>query len=172
MGTTRVTRRAVLAAGVLLLVGCARPVDPNAPPTIRYGVDVCSRCGMRIDDEAFASAYRTAGGEVRLYDDLGEMALDQRERADAVAAAFVHDHETRAWLRADEAHLVLSPRLQTPMGFGVAASADEASARALAARVEGRVLGYAELVRQVEAPKRGMPGMGGAPGSTNSAHTR
>lgn len=151
----RITRRHFLIAlGITLaaapLAACGRPTDPNAPPTIRYGEDVCVACGMIISDPAFASAYRTTSGDVRLFDDLGEMIAYHRQRREAVAVFFVHDYDARVWLRAEDAFYVSSRSLRTPMGFGVVALASEPAARALVDRVGGQALSFQDLLEHAE----------------------
>lgn len=138
----------------LPLANCAAAIDPTKPPAIRYGEDVCSACGMIISDRAYAAAYRTTGGEVRLFDDLGEMILYHQRQRETVATFFVQDYETRTWLRTDEAYHVVSPELRTAMGTGVVALASPVNAQALAARLRGQVLRFETLLDQ------GLPHMG------------
>lgn len=146
---------ALVALSLVLPLGCGREDDVDTPPTIRYGQDVCVRCGMIISDPAYAAAYRTAGGETRLFDDLGEMVLHNRQQSEATTAVFVHSYETRDWLRAEEAYFVVSSGLRTPMGVGVAAVGTEAEATQLAARVQGAVMTFDELMKVVELPASG-----------------
>lgn len=145
-------RRLLWSLGVALaglpLANCAAAIDPAKPPAIRYGEDVCSSCGMIISDRAYAAAYRTTGGEVRLFDDLGEMVLYHQRQRETVATFFVQDYETRTWLRTDEAYYVVSPELRTAMGTGVVALASPANAEALAARLKGQVLRFETLLDQ------------------------
>lgn len=154
-GGARLSRRrlllglALLPAG-LALASCTRPVDASEPPTIRYGTDVCARCGMIISEAAYAAAYRTSAGDARLFDDIGCMVLQHREQREPVTTFFVHDHPTARWLTADDASYVVGSRLRTPMGSGVAAFAREAEARALADQQGGRVVGFKELLEQAE----------------------
>jgi copper chaperone NosL len=140
---------ALVPAG-LALASCTRPVDASEPPTIRYGTDVCARCGMIISEAAYAAAYRTSAGDARLFDDIGCMVLQHREQREPVAAFFVHDQATARWLAAEDASYVVGSRLRTPMGFGVAAFAREAEARALADQQGGRVVGFKELLEEAE----------------------
>lgn len=149
-------RRAALTALTALLLGlatgCAPSDNPNAPPAIRYGEDVSVSCGMIISDIGYAAAYRTAAGEVRLFDEPGAMVLYHREHRESVASFWVHDVNTREWLRAEDAHYVLSHALRTPMGAGVAAVATDADARALAERVQGQVFTFPDLLDRADIP--------------------
>ena len=136
-----------LALMAATVAGCARSVDATTtPPPLRLGEDVCTRSGMIISNPAYAAAYWTRGGEVRPFDDIGSMILHHREHHEDVAAFWVHDLQTREWVRADRAAFLVSPYLRTPMGFGVAALASEEEARAQAARLGGRVLTFEQLL--------------------------
>lgn len=116
---------ALLASGLLLIVsGCGRAAEPVA---IEMGRDACSHCRMAIVSIATAAQIVAPGEEPRLFDDLGCL-------RDSIAAArpagdarvFVADHLTGAWI---EAHQAVFTRtgLDTPMGSGLVAHADEAS---------------------------------------------
>lgn len=138
---TRSTLLAALLAA--LLSGCPAPVaSPDAPPDVRYAVDPCDRCQMIISEERFAAAYVTPAGETRRFDDLGCLTAFLRERPEAAAEVWVHDHETRAWLRGREATFVRAPSVITPMGTGLVAAADRSRAVALAERSAGEVLDH------------------------------
>lgn len=126
----------VLLVFVLLLAGCPAPAQPlDAPPDVRYAVDPCDRCQMIVSEERFAAAYVTPAGETRRFDDLGCLTAFLQERPEEVAQAWAHDHETRAWVRAQEATFVRAPGVITPMGTGL-----------VAARTNGQALSYEALV--------------------------
>lgn len=151
------TRRRLMMATLLPLVGvlvggCARREDPLTPPSIRYGEDVCAACNMIISDPAYASAYRTTDGSARLFDDLGEMVVYMRTTQEPAVATFVHHYGTRDWLMAEDAAYVQSSALQTPMGFGVAATSSQDEARLLAERIAGQTYTFQGLLQQLEPP--------------------
>jgi len=135
----------VLLLVALLISGCGRQVDMEAPPVIIYGRDVCSRCGMIIEDARFAAAYMTTDGEAHIFDDIGDMLVHQADEGDEVYAYWVHDYETEAWLRGETAHYVLTAEIHTPMGYGLLAFADSGRATAFALRNDGRLLTFTEL---------------------------
>jgi len=150
---------------LLLLAGCGQTENTEEPPKIVYGQDVCDRCGMIINEENFAAAYWTTGGEARRFDDIGGMMAYLVEEAEDVASYWVHDYASGEWIRAEESTFVLDRNLQTPMGFGIAAFADPAQAQALATGQEGaEVVSFAELqAKRIRLPMGGMSGMDDAP---------
>jgi copper chaperone NosL len=135
-----VSRRAAAVRGLwlaacgllLLLAACGGAADTTQPPEILYGQDVCDECNMIISEEKYASAYWTADGEPRRFDDVGEMLVYMAENQEPTASIWVHDINSAAWLPAEEAWFVMISGLRTPMGTGIAVTGDEASARALA----------------------------------------
>ncbi|MCL4222114.1 MAG: nitrous oxide reductase accessory protein NosL [Phycisphaerales bacterium] len=138
----------VLFAGAALW-GCAR-VDPQAPPDVTYGVSVCADCGMIISDERYATALvvEDARGrpEVLLFDDAGDQIIYEREnQTGKVLARWVHDQQTREWLRAESAWYMRAKSLPTPMASGIAAFAQKADAERLAGAHNGVVLTFEEL---------------------------
>jgi copper chaperone NosL len=123
----------VVCGLLLLLAACGGGADvANEPPEIIFGQDVCSECNMIINEANFASAYWTADGEARRFDDVGEMLKFMHENPEERASTWVHDANSAEWLRAEEAWIVMHAGLATPMGTGVAAVANEEDARALA----------------------------------------
>lgn len=130
-----------------LLGGCANKTVEIVPPEIVYGQEVCSRCGMSIDDVRFASATLLADGTYLKFDDAGEMVLyhlvhDETE----VLAWFVHDYNTSEWLRGEEAYFVLANNLITPMGTGVVAFATAQDAEQFAAANSSSVYNLKDLM--------------------------
>ncbi len=102
---------------------------------------------MIISEEKFAAAYWTAGGEARRFDDIGGMLAYNTEHAEDVATYWVHDFGSGEWIRAEEANYVVDNDLMTPMGFGIAAFADEEQAHALAYGQEGvMIMPFTELL--------------------------
>lgn len=134
-----------------LLFGCGGAESLDEPPEILYGQDVCSNCNMIISEENYASAYWTADGEARRFDDMGEMLQFMNSNPEERASTWVHDVNTGIWLRAEDAWIVLKAGLMTPMGTGVVAVANEEDARALAFDQEGSlVLTFDELMKKME----------------------
>ncbi len=133
-----------LLAG-LLLVSCSADPDLDEPPDIRYGEDTCDRCQMIINEARYAAAYVTADGETRRFDDIGGMVAYNGEMAEDAAVYWVHDFETEAWLKADEAVYVKSDH-PTPMGFGVLAFASREQAQTWATGNDGLVMTFTELL--------------------------
>ncbi|MCW5849308.1 MAG: nitrous oxide reductase accessory protein NosL [Anaerolineae bacterium] len=142
----------VMVLAALALAGCSpRQAGEPQPPEIVYGRDVCDRCGMIMDEPRFAAAVVLADGQTLKYDDLGEMLLQHGTAArETVRAWFVHDYHSEQWVRGEKALYVISPKLRTPMGFGVAAFAERPDAEAFAATMSGTVLSLEEARGKVK----------------------
>jgi copper chaperone NosL len=101
-------------------------------PVDLYPEDQCAQCRMAISNEAFASEIIIENGEVFKFDDLGCKEKFLKENSPlAVAAMYVKDYHTRAWLPKDKSFIVQTS-LKTPMGSGKVAFADSVQAKQLA----------------------------------------
>lgn len=138
-------RRFLVFSAAAVLVGCRRGSGTTTPPTIRYGRDVCAQCGMIISDARFAAAATAADGSSLVFDDIGDLLAYQRAHAPEWVVVWVHDYETEEWLRAEEAWYLLGGEVHSPMGWGIAAFADEESARARQSELGGELLRWEEL---------------------------
>ena len=119
--------------------------EPGSP-TIHYGEDICTFCGMIITEERYAAGYITADRAERTFDDLGDMVQYHLDNPEEVIAFFVHDHESGEWIRGESAHYALSGDLPTPMLSGLAAFPSAEKAAAFAVEFEGDVLTFNELL--------------------------
>jgi copper chaperone NosL len=110
---------------VLSLASCGGEPQPSPLDTRN---EQCASCRMAVSTAVFASQLVAPGELPRFFDDLGCLAdFLKADRAPAGAVAFVADHRTRAWVRADRAVYTRVPGLETPMGSHVIAHADAAS---------------------------------------------
>jgi copper chaperone NosL len=83
---------------------------------------------MAVSSAVFASQLVAPGELPRFFDDLGCLAdYLKAGKAPAGVTAFVADHRTKAWIRADRAVYTRVPGLETPMGSHAIAHADAAS---------------------------------------------
>lgn len=130
----------------LLLTACRTAGADPTPPPIHYGEDVCEFCGMIASEERFAAAYTTPDGHAHLFDDIGDMVQQHLKSPEGVSAFFAHDYESRAWIRAEEAHYVRSEQIATPMLSGLAAFASRQGAESLAAETGGQIFTFDELL--------------------------
>ncbi len=135
----------------ILAAGCGSRVDPNEPPEIVYGEDVCDQCNMIISDDRFAAAAVVEEAPqdyaYRLFDDIGDMLAYREEHPDLdFVRLWVHDYNTREWLDAATAAYVVAVEIRSPMAYGFAAFATQEAAVAFAQRFpDGQVLTWEEL---------------------------
>lgn len=140
----------ICCTGLLILAACGPQAAPDEPPAIRYGEDICDECNMIIDDARFAASYVTMTGDVRRFDDIGDMLVYSQKHDEAVHIYWVHDYDSAEWINAETATFVLSPNLTTPMAWGLAAFADETGAEAFITENGGSSMTFAGLLREVE----------------------
>ncbi len=120
------TSRALLFAVTLPLIACVGGEPEPAPLDTRN--EQCASCRMSVSSAVFASQLVAPGELPRFFDDLGCLADHLKAgKAPAGAVAYVADHRTKAWVRADRAVYTRVPGLETPMGSHVIAHADAAS---------------------------------------------
>lgn len=141
--------RKSLITGVLLALalGACSSTVATGPPDIDYGRDICEQCGMSIDDERFAAGYRLPDGTERVFDDVGGLLVfvkDSPELDDA--DVWVHDYETKVWVRGDEAYFVPTDEVTSPMGFGILCFSDEGRAASFAAKAGDDVLDWESVL--------------------------
>jgi copper chaperone NosL len=135
----------MLAVMLILVTACQTTPDFERPPEIRYGEDICERCGMIISEPRFAAAYVTRQGTGKIFDDIGDLLIHSDESGDDVAVYWVHDFENERWVKATEAYFVASQDLTTPMGHGIVAFSDFERASAWAAKNSTRTLRFGEV---------------------------
>jgi copper chaperone NosL len=135
----------LIRSGLLLtcvaLLGCAG----DGPPTVRYGEEECAHCRMIVNDDRFAAALVTPAGEARKFDDVVCLVDQLRADPNAAKGLWVRGYRSGQWHDARQAFYVRGPKLQTPMGSGLAAVPTRDEADVLAAELGGRVLRFDEL---------------------------
>lgn len=128
------------------MIACAAEVDIEATPKIAYGEVICEQCGMIVSEEAQAAAYRLPDGDLRVFDDLGDMVLYHRLNNEDVHIFWVHDFQTGEWMHAPDAFFVATDDLVTPMGHGIAAFTYEAGAKYLSDEHDAPIYRWNELL--------------------------
>jgi copper chaperone NosL len=135
---------------VLLLGACtSKPSAPTAPE-IHFGEDMCSDCGMIINDPRFAASYAAQQGEgayeTFIFDDIGDMLHHMQENLTLIGVGWwVHDYATEEWIDATTAYFLVSEGIKTPMGHGMAAFSTQAAAEEMAAEVGGEVFDWDKI---------------------------
>ena len=127
---------------------CAASAD--GPPEIIVDHTTCAHCGMFVSEPAFAAAYRTVGGEARVFDDIGCL-LDavKKEREPRQARFWFHDLQSAEWIAGEAATFVRTAHLHTPMGGSLMAYRDKRQAEDAVSRYHGQVIGgLPELLAQ------------------------
>ena len=132
------TPRLVIIVLALLAASCSATAAGH--PEIVVDQTACSHCGMLVSEPAYAAAYRAAGKEPRVFDDIGCMLDAMRHETASPITVWLQDAAGGGWLDADQAVFVTAPSIRTPMNGGVLAYADAAAAEKTATTHSGRVM--------------------------------
>lgn len=125
--------RNLAVSALVVLAACG---GPTAAVPIEKGTP-CAFCRMTISDPNLAAEIVAPGEEPRMYDDIGCLANDLRQRpAPAEARAFVADFTTGALVPAAEATYTRVDSVATPMSSHLVAHAST-TARDADGRVRG-----------------------------------
>jgi copper chaperone NosL len=135
-------------------VACGGGEPQPAPLDTRN--EQCASCRMAVSSAVFASQLVAPGEVPRFFDDLGCLAdYVKSGKAPGEATAFVADHRTKAWVRADRALYTRVPGLETPMGSHVIAHADATSREQDADARSGSPVAPSELFGSAGPPVGG-----------------
>ena len=100
---------------------------------------------MVISDERYAAAFSNEQGEFFKFDDIGCMKRYEEENKMIPKYEWVHDHESHAWVEVSKAFFVHSIQLGTPMGYGIVAFSNRASAEKLSSTQEGQLITWDQI---------------------------
>lgn len=106
------------------LGGCGKPeVEP-----IRFGTDSCAHCKMTIIDPKFGAALLTTTGKTYKFDDVNCLSMyleSGSPGADMVASLWIVDFGApREYVAAENAYLIISEKIRSPMASQTAAFSD------------------------------------------------
>ncbi|HEU5041064.1 MAG TPA: nitrous oxide reductase accessory protein NosL, partial [Gemmatimonadales bacterium] len=138
------------ATAMAVAAACAAP----APRTIAYDSDECAHCHMTIAEPRLAAELVTRTGKTFVFDDPGCLAdflAAGRVDASAIHSLWVADYTSTEGrlLPADEAYLVHSDAIRTPMDHGLAATPSAAAAESLRRARGGEVVRWADVALAV-----------------------
>ena len=148
-------RALATATAAAVAAACATP----SPRGIAYGTDQCAHCHMTIADHRLAAQVVTVTGKTWVFDDPGCLAdflaagsVDRQ----AVHSLWVADYTAPAerLLRVEEAWLVRSDAIRTPMDNRMAAAPSAEAAESLRIRVGGVLVRWAEVTAAAGAAAR------------------
>lgn len=118
----------------------------SAPDPIRVGIDQCDHCRMQITDPRFGGEIITAKGRVLKFDSLscltGFLAETREKPRQVLVSDFLHPGTL---VPAEQAYFLRSAGLKSPMGAGVAASADESGLRKMRSATQGDLVRWDKL---------------------------
>jgi len=127
---TRRIRGLENSAALLVLV-LSVSCGPRVPAPVKFeaATEACRYCRMSGSDGRTAAQLVSPREEPAFFDDIGclEKYMDEHKESVRDAIAFVVDHRTLEWIRADSAIYTRVPGLATPMNSHLIAHASAAS---------------------------------------------
>ncbi|HEX5068845.1 MAG TPA: nitrous oxide reductase accessory protein NosL [Vicinamibacterales bacterium] len=130
----------VAAVFITMVWAVACAARAGTPPAIVMDRSACAKCGMLISEGAYAAAIRFPDGHDQVFDDIGCLVAAVRQTSVQGAQYWFHDAASGEWITGASPVFVVSSELRTPMGGGIAAFLQEATAQREAIRVHGRVV--------------------------------
>jgi len=136
---------------LLAMLGACQGSPISGPPEMRLGRHECVHCGMLVSEDRCSTAQLVDDGGRRdylFYDDIGCMLDNEHEGGTPqVLERYVHDYNTRQWVRAEEATFVFAhpKQLHTPMGSGMVAFAERVDAQHAAKPLDAKVMTFEQL---------------------------
>ena len=139
------TTAAVLTIGLFAMSSCGNP----GPRPVKINEDVCAFCKMTLTDPLFASQLTTLKGRQYVFDDLSCMTAYKKENTIVeVDRFYVADFcSPSAFIDLEQAILLRSDSLRSPMGGNVAAFAIQDSATHAKHRYGASEVSWADLMR-------------------------
>lgn len=130
-------------AGVIFLAGCS-----SGPKPIQLGKDSCDYCKMAIADKNFGAEIITNKGKVYKFDDthcLTAFRSEKMDSNDVKEVYLVNFSDPHNLIKGDDAILIRSDDLRSPMGGNTAAFDNEDAAKATSAKVKGEKVSLQEV---------------------------
>jgi copper chaperone NosL len=141
----QVSAAAMLFLGLFTFAACGTP----GPRAIKLNQDACAFCKMTITELPFATQLTTIKGRQYIFDDLTCMVSYKKENtAVEVEHFYVADFcNPSTFVDIDQAMLLQSDSLRSPMGGNMAAFAVRDSAMLYKTRYNASEVSWAELIR-------------------------
>lgn len=93
----------------------------NAPADFSSGEFQCDNCGMIIVDEKFKSEILTLKGKIKRFDDICCMLRWKEENFSEIKSVWLIDFHANHWISIEDAYILKSEKLRSPMSSGMAA---------------------------------------------------
>ena len=88
-------------------------------------------------------------GDECKFDDIGCMRLFIEKNKQTPLVFWVHDFGSQEWIEGDKAFFAHSPKLMTPMGYGIAAFSNEDSSRQFLEENGGEAVSWEKMLETI-----------------------
>ncbi len=118
-----------LISTIALVIVFFAPSSFGQPFPVPEGAK-CDECGMTIDGTSkFVSEVADSNGRKFFFCDIGDMLYHFRAKRDTIRSVSVRDYTSGKWIDGKQASYVVNKTVKTPMGWGIAAFAQESEAK-------------------------------------------
>lgn len=144
-------KKSVAGAALMLMIflaGCS-----SGPKPIRLGQDSCDYCKMSIADKNFGAEIITKKGKVFKFDDTHCLAAFRKEKMDSndIRDAYLVNYvEPHNFIKAENAILIRSEEIHSPMGGNIASFDSEDEAAKTKTEVHGERITLHDLYNMKE----------------------
>ncbi|HEX5027157.1 MAG TPA: nitrous oxide reductase accessory protein NosL [Agriterribacter sp.] len=122
----------------------------SGPEPIKAGIDQCAFCKMGISDTRFACEFITQKGKLYKFDDAHCMlefaASPQWDKSTVKNYYLSNFSQPQQWLIAENALLLKSDQLRSPMGGNIAAFSNTADQKAATEHFTGTLVSWKEIM--------------------------
>lgn len=135
----------LLSCSTLFMMSCS-----TEPTPITIGVDACSFCKMGVVDQRFGAELITNKGKIYKFDDLHcllEFEKEETVKSKDIQGVFLVDFEApHGFIELQNAFLLKSGGLRSPMGSNIAAFRNQKQLKASAATLKGEEVQLNSLI--------------------------
>jgi copper chaperone NosL len=121
----------------------------NGPVPIKYGADACAFCKMTITDIRFGCEIETVKGKVFKFDDIScllAFSNSDKVKGQEIACRYLIDFiKPRHFIKSEEAFILRSDRLRTPMNSELAAFSSKVEAEDHQKKYPGEMLRWQDI---------------------------
>lgn len=146
MNTTKKWMTGLMIGGASLTLAACSTASAE-PFEIKWGKTECEVCKMKVTDRQFAAEAVMENGKGYAFDDIGCLMRDwyPKQKEDQIAAMYVKDYKTKAWVELEDGHYVYDEMAKTPMAYNIVSFGKTADAKSYMKDHGGKLMDLDDL---------------------------